>query len=299
VESIRWSAGRIQQTLWEYGRPRKTHPKGTGFIFKLYAAAGMPDHLAQEFERTFLSPLDSRAADALFAMDNGSNFTTAQRLAWASFVATLLSRMPEDIVLLKQTIKELAELVLPKLRLIYENFTPTSDGRTYGDLSDELIRNSDQRAIVLAKRVMTNERMVRAIASMEWSVLTLENARFELLTSDRPVIYTNELGHPQSHFIMPIGPRRLFMAAKNRELIQRFRGVGQSALQISANAKVTESASKYVFGSDDSQLRFVQNRMGTAKDPTLVERMRDIQSEKYAPLLNNLDEAVNEELMGK
>jgi hypothetical protein len=41
-----------------------------------------------------------------------------------------------------------------------------------------------------------------------------------LLTSDRPIVMTNGLAHATSHIVMPISPRRIFVAANNRETVK-------------------------------------------------------------------------------
>ena len=297
----RWAQqdGRLVEYKKPYAntvKPRRTHPKGTGFIFRLYAVEGLPDDVAHEMESEFLSPVDSRAAQALIAMQADKEFSTAQRLAWASFVATLLSRMPEDIDLVKKIIRELAQTILPGFQPIFERLRPENETRTFQQMTDELVGRSNQRAINFARRIMSNDRLIRGIAAMEWSILTFQSAKFEFLTSDRPVIYTNVLGNDQSHIVLPVGPRRLFIAAKDRKLIDRIRGAGEDALVIATNTHVVGAANKYVYGSNDSQLRFIQNRMGNAKIPTLIERMHDIQKEQYAPLLQGLTEAASHEI---
>lgn len=296
----RWARedGRLVECKKPYGntvKPRRTHPKGAGFIFRLYAVEGLPDDVAHEMESEFLSPVDSRAAQALTAMQADNEFSTAQRLAWASFVATLLSRMPEDIDLVKQIIRELAQTILPGFQPIFERLKPENETRTFQQMTDELVGRSNQRAIAFAGRIMSNDRLIRGIAAMEWSTLTFQRAKFEFLTSDRPVIYTNVLGN-ESHIVLPVGPRRLFVAAKDRKLIDRIRSAGEDALVAATNAHVVGTANKYVYGSNDSQLRFIQNRMGNAKVPTLIERMHDMQKEQYGPLLQGLFEMTNHKI---
>ena len=286
--------GRLVEYQKPYGntvKPQRKHPKATGFIFRLYAVDGLPDDVAHEIESAFLSPVDSRAAQALSAMQADKEFSTAQRLAWASFVATLLSRMPEDIDLVKQIIRELAQTILPGFQPIFEHLKPESETRTFQQMTDELVGRSNQRAMNFARRVMSNDKLICGMAAMEWSILTFPRAKFDLLTSDRPVIYTNVLGNDQSHIVLPVGPRRLFVAAKGRKAIDQIRSAGEDALVATANAHVVGAANNYVYGASDSQLRFIQNRMGNAKVPTLIERMHDIQKQQYGPLLEGLTEA--------
>lgn len=291
----RWA--REDGRLVEYKKPhgdtvkaRRTHPKGTGFIFRLYAIEGLPDDVAHEMESGFLSPVDSRAAQALSAMQEDTELSEAQRLAWAAFVATLLSRMPEDMELVKRIIRDLNQTVIPGFQPTFERLKPENETRTFQQMTDEVIERSSQRAVNFARRIMSNDRLIRGIAAMEWSILSSKNSDFEFLTSDRPVVYTNVLGNDQFHMVLPVGPRQVFIAAKMRQLIDQIRGAGENALVAATNTHVVGAAHNYVYGTDDRQLRFVQNRMGKAKVPTLIERLRDLHREQSGPLLQALSE---------
>ena len=63
---------------------------------------------------------------------------------------------------------------------------------------------------------MDSEFLGTALNRMQWAVIHFDEAHHLLLTSDRPIVMTNGLAHATSHIVMPISPRRIFVADNNR-----------------------------------------------------------------------------------
>jgi hypothetical protein len=259
-------------------KPLRVHPDGAGYIERLYAVEGLPDEAKQDLETEFLSPVDSRAADALTAMLAGEDLTQTQRLAWARFIATLLFRTPDDIAKLKENISQLREKLIPGLEKIYRTL-PIADGI---DTFDNYLNTNGKnfvaaKAIDAVRRLMSDEQVVVGLAALEWSVLTTDKAKHELLTSDRPVVHSHNLNHAEAHLIVPIGPRRLFIAVKDRRLIGMVRSAGQDKLVRAVNEFVVSNATVTVCGRTDSQLQFIQNRMGIETQASLLSKLPEMQ----------------------
>ncbi|UYQ73553.1 DUF4238 domain-containing protein [Pelagibacterium flavum] len=106
--------------------------------------------------------------------------------------------------------------------------------------------------------------------ALTWAVIDTTGAEHELLTSDRPIIRTNGLMAENGHLALPIGPRKLFLAAKDVETVDRISSIPTAELVTEANRQVVEFAVRFVYGTDDRQLRFVQNRMATKEQPRIV-----------------------------
>ncbi|WP_181182786.1 DUF4238 domain-containing protein, partial [Mesorhizobium sp. B3-1-9] len=119
---------------------------------------------------------------------------------------------------------------------------------------------------------------------LKWSVLRTEHANHELLTSDRPVFLTNNLNQAESHLIVPVGPRRLFLAVKDRSLIAKIQSAGEDRLVRAVNELVVSNAAVTVCGRTDSQLQFIQKRMGSGTQPSLVSRLPEMQKMIVADL---------------
>jgi hypothetical protein len=100
------------------------------------------------------------------------------------------------------------------------------------------------------------------LASFKWQTLAVDTAKYPLLTSDRPVIMSNGLIQQDAHVVLPISPRRLFIATKNEDTFEIFHEMNPNKLAEAVNNQVAQQAHRFVFGCDDSQLRFVANRLG-------------------------------------
>ncbi len=98
---------------------------------------------------------------------------------------------------------------------------------------------------------------------MRWMVLTDPKPRFQLLTSDRPLLVTNGIGHPNGQIILPISPFHIFVATNNVQTENHIRTVWNTRQAIpQVNHRVSCQSRKYVYGSDDLQLSFVSKRLG-------------------------------------
>jgi hypothetical protein len=120
-----------------------------------------------------------------------------------------------------------------------------------------------QAAFQAILQLLNNKKLGNHINTMTWSVLALENVRFPLLTSDRPLITTNGVGLPSSHIIMPLSPSKVFVAVNDMAELARLQSLTPNDLAESINLTVVNNAVSYVWATNERQLRFVQNRMSS------------------------------------
>jgi Protein of unknown function (DUF4238) len=73
---------------------------------------------------------------------------------------------------------------------------------------------------------------------------------------------SNGLVQQDAHIVLPISPRRLFIATKTEETFQYFREMNPNELARTVNNQVCQQARKFVFGCNDSQLKFIEKRLG-------------------------------------
>lgn len=153
---------------------------------------------------------------------------------------------------------------LPRIEAAYAKDRGPSDPPTYAEYTQLHGPNPAARTIVRAIQTLAdNAELGRRINSMRWMVLSDTKPKFELLTSDRPMLITNGIGLPKGHLIMPISPFHVFVATHNVETENHIRTVwngGDAIEQI--NNRVACQSRKYVYGSDDKQLAFVSKRLG-------------------------------------
>jgi len=115
--------------------------------------------------------------------------------------------------------------------------------------------------VAALQTLMDSELVGGQLNSMAWVVVPLRSS-YSLLTSDRPFVMTNGISGPDKHLGLPIGPRLLFIAADDPAEVQRLAQQGHDALATVTNNLVVRQARKFVWGIDDSHLRFVERRLG-------------------------------------
>jgi len=292
--------GRLVQFSRPYreAKPLRRHPKAIGYIEKLYTVEGLPPDLASAMETEFLSPVDSKAAEALAVMmDTGrvNDLTGAQRLAWTAFMNSLLVRMPDDIRKLKIILGKTVDLVIPFVEAIYhqvraigllENGLPASGA----DLLAPMLPGLTSKSAMERARDLINDPLITSgIAGMEWRIRTLGDIRNELLTSDRPIAISRALNAPDSHLAMPLGPNTVFLAFRDVEIADRVSHVSDDQLAVALNRYVVQNAVSFVYGRTDGQLRFVQNRMGVEREASFMDRLVELAHANLAPMPNLAD----------
>lgn len=258
-------------------KPKRTHPSGTGYINGLYELPGASPQHAQKLETSFFSPADSMAADALECLHAGKikNWDVRRRSAWTRFIVSLLMRNPEDLDCLDKHLATNWSSTTTELELRYRARRQPSDPSTFSEyLSVNTTAEFIKRASLgILPALIDHSGVGGYINNMQWSVVSTENASFDLLTSDRPVIMTNGLNKPDSYIVLPIGPKKIFLAVNNLSYVRRFAEAKTDTLVGDMNNTVVIFAVKYVWGYDDRQLRFVQNRMSTRSPPSLAAQI--------------------------
>ncbi len=254
--------------------PKRVHPSGTGYEIGLYKLQGFPPELSQQVEVKFFQRIDSHAAEIMktFEEQNWQPIGEAStRSNWSRFLMSLMMRQPEQVSFLRTK--------------WFEDFVNDSDIRhafenENGALADEEYRQAlwRQNAEIIEKglfdsymSVMDNAKLGNEINEMTWQVFDLSASKYRLLTSDRPLIRSNDINDPNGHIVLPIGPTRLFFAAKSTKTLELISRQNPSALAKDVNKYVVSNARKLVFGDTDTQLRFIQNRMGKDQQPDVFQ----------------------------
>jgi hypothetical protein len=235
--------------LCVYVRPRdrvKTywmHPDATGYEEDLYAISGADDETAKYLEGSFLNLADSGAAKALDMLETGRMrlMDSRQRSPWSRFMMRLLHGSPEAVDRYSTQVKD----------MLSANFAQ------FADDTEHVARTT----VMSLQRVMDSKLLGEHLNRMAWEVVRLQSS-YSLLTSDRPLLMTNGISGPGKHLGVPIGPRLLFIAADDPAEVQRLARQDHDALAMVTNDRVVRQARKFVWGVDDSHVRFVDRRLG-------------------------------------
>ena len=74
---------------------------------------------------------------------------------------------------------------------------------------------------------------------------------------------TNGLAFDTSHIALPIAPDHIFVAANSDKEVSALKQLAESGEMAKVlNDRMPRQARKYVYSTDDRQLRFIENRLG-------------------------------------
>jgi Protein of unknown function (DUF4238) len=160
----------------------------------------------------------------------------------------------------------------PEQQCKYQEIRQPGDPETYEEYISKSLRYPAGRMSAYAMQtIIDSPRMGGHLNQMRWSLVAFRNERHTLLTSDRQIIMTNGLIGPNDHLALPIGARMLFVATNNIETENMIRTTDAGILMAQVNERVASQARRYVYGSDNKQIRFVENRLGRKWPSTPLE----------------------------
>jgi hypothetical protein len=232
-------------------------PKATGWKKDLYATDEIEGLDRYFIEREVLRPIDNDAARSLRYLKTYSHGPTDARLnsAWTRFLLTLLYRSPAQIDDLRRSIPEHAPTIFSDVK---EQFPHIPDEKIHQILA---AKNTHEGAYQnLLRGLFTEGEVARSIRNMLWCVIKLGKTRFDLLTSDQPLILSNGLGWSNSFLILPIGPQNLFVACHDKRIGDHILEMPAKELVETINDIVVRQAEEFVIARDEKQHRFIENR---------------------------------------
>ncbi|MEH2536935.1 MULTISPECIES: DUF4238 domain-containing protein [unclassified Bradyrhizobium] len=266
--------------LCEYARPYQEvkpqwkHPDATGYVRGLYTVPQNDPTVSEYIERKFLKVTDDQAAKVLQRMRAGEHidWDSKSRSAWSRFVISLMLRNPEYVARMAAEVLGFFDPNNEEAEKRYREIRGQDDPETYAAHIARLEFHPAGRASAIAmQEVIDSPLMGGRLNQMRWAIVTFNNERFPLLTSDRPIIMTNGLVKPTDHLSIPIGPRMLFVATNNEETENMIRNMNPIALMKQVNDRVASQARRYIYSCDNKQLRFVENRLGRKWPSTPLE----------------------------
>jgi Protein of unknown function (DUF4238) len=246
---------------------RPTFPDGTGYVRGLYKLPGMKPGHEYIIETKVMGSIDTWAARALQDMmvdgDDAGRLDGRKLFGWCQFLYSLIVRNPQHLELIAQKLRTLdADTLLEEIKPDYPRIRRPEDPENFEEFKAKFTLNpADIPATRVLPSLLGSRRVVGTLASLNWHTTSFPSRR-TLLTSDRPIIMSNGLTHKEAHIVLPIAPRRLFIATNNAETFEAIKSQPPDTLVEAVNNQVAQQAYKFVYGADDKQLRFVANRLG-------------------------------------
>jgi hypothetical protein len=115
-----------------------------------------------------------------------------------------------------------------------------------------------------------NPRVGPTIFGMTWSRVDLSKASIQLLTSDRPLDMPFGLAEPNTFIALSVSPRALFIAAHDSKIAREMGQLKPTEVVKKYNQRVIAQARKFVYGTSDSQLKFIERNFGKAPDRVIL-----------------------------
>lgn len=264
--------------LCEYTRPYREvkpqlkHPDATGYVRGLYTVPKNDPHVAEYIERHFFRVTDNGAAVVAQQLRTESkiDFHSLDRSSWSRFIISLMMRNPEYVA--KMATEVVGFYARTDNEEKYQELRGPDDPSTFEEyVAQRTFHPAGRMSARTLQTIIDSPRMGGHLNQMRWGVVTFKKERHTLLTSDRPIIMTNGIAKPGDHLALPIGPRTLFIATNNIETEQMIRTIDPGILMAQINDRVASQARKYVYGNDNRQLRFVENRLGRKWPSTPLE----------------------------
>ena len=109
--------------------------------------------------------------------------------------------------------------------------------------------------------------MGRPIFGMHWGVVKFSNYKHGLLTSDRPIA-SNIFRIGGNHLCLPISPEMVFIACDTPQTERESQRLRSDRVMAAMNDMIVRQARTFVYGTNDLQLRFIENWLGKKTGPT-------------------------------
>lgn len=192
-------------------------PEHTAFEPQLYTISALPADREWVEREVMSKQVDGPTAPILKRLLAGElkRFDSDDRTAWARFLMAQWYRSPEMIAKLRQGGRE---AMLRALEASPEEYQALRGSSAHGSLvewAEEHAPGYDEIATMgnVLPQLINDSRAGQIIINMDWQVLHLLGSKVDLLISDRPVTRFEGLNKRNCMIVMPLDPRRLFVAS--------------------------------------------------------------------------------------
>jgi hypothetical protein len=270
----RWAGpnGKLIEYTIKHGEliAKPVGPRATGYETNLYAFHELPPDVRQFVEQEFFNYADRVASLALDLHLSGNQQAWTPELlsAWSRFLIALHLRHPDALPELRAGAQAIWEASGSASQIAYEAIRKPEDPQTfdeYLEIRDPLIAVKVRVNMII--KSFDNDIIGTHINGMKWAVVDVSASPIQLLMADRPVEIAR-LKEPQGFVSLPISPTKLFVAANNPTALDRLRAIKPREIVQHVNTFIVGRARRFVWASDDSQTRFIQNHMSKNMEPT-------------------------------
>ncbi|MFK4720538.1 hypothetical protein ABIE89_001638 [Bradyrhizobium niftali] len=243
----------------------------TGFQRDLYTfpalgAEGFDQHL----ESKFFQIVDDEGAKALhrFIKRAPVPWSAEARSGWSRFLLSLKVRHPDAMEELRIAIPRLWGRSYPPSQTEYEKIRKPGDPDSF----EAFLKRRDPNIVhkITLNLIMRAIELIEVgthINGMKWKVFDLPKSKHDLLTSDRPAHYF-KIKERDGFISLPVGPRKLFVAANSNHVFQSLMGADQTRVVTEVNKKVVSQARRFAYTRfSSSNQPIIERHFGVAQEP--------------------------------
>jgi uncharacterized protein DUF4238 len=258
---------------YKVARAQRKHPKGVGYQRDLYGVKNADAAVTSYLERHFFKMTDDVAARALAVIEAGpwKPMDTTTRSGWTRFIMSLLHRNPEQVGRFLHIVSQYVAILKPQYEKLYYDKRDANHPSTFEEFWQNALPDIVGRTWVnLIQTTIDSKFIGDHFNSLVWRVLNFQSS-YTFLTGDRPIIMTNGMNNVESHLAIPIGPRKLFIAAHTTDWADKLARDNADKLVTFVNDKIVRQARRFCVGVDDTHLSFFAKRFGEMLPSSPVE----------------------------
>lgn len=260
---------------WGNGRflTNRVNPKSITKEPLLYAMPGAPAQYHVSLETEFFTPqVDNPGATVLHGiLERGVDaLTEEQRHTWTRYLMALRARTPEAVERAKVLGKKVLQRDLQSNQEDYDAFKPEGAPDTLEECIALWYR--ENFGSLALPSVIDHPETHHAITNMHWWLYDFQDAKHDLLTSDRPLIWHKDVSHPQFFLALPLTPRIGFFVTNNADIEAKLKSVGATKLAQRCNESMVASADEYVYATHDGHKQFVEKRLLARNTGKIVKK---------------------------
>jgi hypothetical protein len=259
--------------LTRYYRPHRDvvgsriAPANTGHEPGLYRLEGYQPEFINAVEKEYMAKVvDEPGSRALRVISDGdySTMTPELQVVWTRFLMSLMFRTPHMIDYITKEAERNLRCNLQSNPEDYESVRAATNPPTLLEFVERYTPALFSEAgKSFLPGIINNAKIGNTILKMGWWTWTLDSKHHfpDLLTSDSPVFRSHGLADERCFIALPISSRRAFFATRNSATLDAVMAHGPARVAKELNASMVNQAQKYVFGSGDRHLRFVEKRL--------------------------------------
>jgi len=236
-------------------------PKIEGSVPGLYALSSVKPEYKNHIETKFFKQVDDKAAKLMRRFISGERFELNGEMAsnWAMFLMAFTHRTPVGLKNLAKTAGEHLNHHLTINPEEYESLRSKDEPPTLKEwLQINAPRILEDFHIRMLPILINSEKIGNALMEMHWVVKDVSQANRELIIGDNPFYISDGLAKPHTYVFLPLGPASIFIASRNKNIIENIKKAPATKLVKEVNRTMVQTADRLVYSTHRTHTELVE-----------------------------------------